>query len=115
MQIKCEKTAQLKGEHLPTSPNVDLGLMQFSFASTASDPCVSGAPDIDMNGLVTINTTLRSVKFSGMIEPFPSFEAYVMIDGGAAQKLFTHGISSGKTAWSLFGAANVPVDGEVTF
>ena len=117
--VECEAVAKPNAKGyagVPIQlPGVGPQFMQFSFSATASDPCVTAAPDIDMNGIVSINPTARLVGFIGMIEPFPAFEAYVTIDGGAPQELFTSPVSPGSSVWSLFGGATVPVTGVVPF
>ena len=91
------------------------GYMLFFFSAAASDPCVTQAPNIDVSGTLIVNTTGRTISLTAMIEPFPDFEAYVSIDGGAPKRLFAISAAAGKSPWNLFGGASVPVNVAVTF
>ncbi len=48
---------------------------------TASDPAVVVDPDIDMLGEFEVDTELRTLKFRGLVDGFPAFEAYINVDG----------------------------------
>ncbi len=114
MDIECEKVAQPTKKEAP-APLSSLGfhLIPFSFSAYASDPCVRGAPDLNFNGTVEIDTLHGRVSFYGNIQPFPAVEAYVSVDGAIPQELFAHAISPGASVWSLYGAAKVGVSGSV--
>jgi hypothetical protein len=114
MEVECEQVANPTASQFPaTDANIDM--KPFSFSATASDPCVTGAPAIDVNGKVTIDTRRRIISFIGMIEPFPAFEAYVSVDGGIPLNLFTSAIQSDSSAWSLFGDATIQVIAVTTY
>jgi hypothetical protein len=116
MSVECEKVAKPKAKQNADAGRAgDVGVKPFSFTATANDPCVTGAPDIDLNGTVSIDTARRTISLIGMIEPFPAFEAYVSVDDGVPIKLFTYEIESGTTAWKLMGGATVQIIAVTTY
>ncbi len=111
--IECQKIATPTWQTSQAQGTSEPGAYAVDFHGAAADPCVSGAPDVDYNGRIVIDTTNRTVKLQGMIEPFPSFEAYCSIDGGSVHTLFTHSPTGG--LMSLLGAANTAVNGEASY
>ena len=62
--------------------------VQFTYVGAASDPLVTGAPDIDINGVVTVKPTERNLRFTGRIDGFPHFEMYCQADDRPAVAVF---------------------------
>lgn len=113
--IECSQTAAVLGGVAPAYTRVTNPFVQrLAVVSSASDPCVSGAPDVDVNGVVTINTLARHVEFEGLVDPFPAFEMYVSIDGRSPQTVFRY-FDASKGAFSLIGPPSTSVSGRISF
>lgn len=83
----------------------------------AGNPLVPGAPKIDYEGTLTIDRVNKFVEFSGKVDDFPSFEAYVMIDGKGPYKIKQLGPAPGSDSTSLVTLNGVdrPFSGKVSF
>ena len=82
-------------------------------AGAANNPCFTGSPDIDYVGAVFVDLATKTITFEGKVNGFPAYEAYVVVNDGSPQELFTHGPSGDPT--SLIGDADIDVRGEVSF
>ncbi len=112
--IECSQTAPVSGGVAPAYTRVTNPFVhRLAVTSAASDPCVSGAPDVDVNGVVTINTLARHVEFEGLIDPFPAFEMYVSIDGSPPRTVFRY-FDASKGAFSLVGPPSTAISGRVS-
>jgi hypothetical protein len=110
-EIECNETATPTGG---VSEARRAGqVVSVDFNGAANNPCHGGSPDADLNGTITIDLAARTVSIHGMVDAFPAYEAYVDIDGGGAQELFTIDPEGGPG--SLLGGANRAVSGEVSF
>ena len=111
--LKCQRTAIPSGQFATVRATKSGASLDLTAA--ARNPCVAGAPNVDFNGrleLVKIGANVR-VSFVGKVEAFPSFEMYASLNGGAPQPLFQRQFTGG--LFSLFGPANVAVQGGTTF
>ena len=107
-------TSRMNFRLLPTStPRLAI----ISVTCAASNPCAPTSRlfgDIDYNGTLTIDHAARSVKFDGMIDLFPAFEAYATINDGAGVTLFRKSPPAGNTVMDLPGSANRPIAKAIT-
>ncbi|KAF1998686.1 hypothetical protein P154DRAFT_602868 [Amniculicola lignicola CBS 123094] len=83
--------------------------------AAANNPRVTGSPNIDIVGTLTLDRLNRFVEFNGKVDEFPAFEAYVSINGGKAQTIGQLGPKAGAGPSSLAGGANRAFKGTVTF
>jgi hypothetical protein len=112
--VSCNESADNSRMHFDNLRG-SAALMQVDLVAAANNPCVRGSPDIDYIGTVTIDVEARTVSFSGMIEPFPAFEMYSIVNNYPAQPLFQVTPKPGDDPWNLFGPASVPVNGSAPF
>lgn len=75
----------------------------------ANNPCHGGSPDIDYQGVITIDLVARSIEFDGKVDAFPAFEAYATINEGAGVTMFQQLPKAGKTPFNLFGGPSESV------
>ena len=87
----------------------------LDFKAARNNPLVTGSPDIDLVGTLTVDRVGKFVEFVGKVDDFPAFEAYVSINGGAPRAVATLGPKPGAGPTSLFGAANRPFTGRISF
>ena len=59
-------------------------LILLLVSSAGNDPCVTGSPDLSVRGVITIDRTARTLRFSGATTAFPAFEMYADFGSGAA-------------------------------
>jgi hypothetical protein len=76
---------------------------------------VTGSPNIDLVGVLTVDRVGKFVEFIGKVDDFPAFEAYVTINGGTARTIATLGPKAGSGPSSLVGGANREFRGRVNF
>ena len=98
-------------EELSGSPDrVVLG-----FKAARHNPLVTGSPDIDLVGTLTVDRVGRFVEFVGKVDEFPAFEAYASINGGPARAIDQLGPKPGAGPSSLVGPANRDFGGRLNF
>jgi hypothetical protein len=89
-------------------------LVTVEVNGAAANPCSQLAQyigDIDYTGTLVIDQASGSVSFQGMVDKFPWFEAYVVINHGRTETLFTQESAAGATVRSLVGYPSVAVSG----
>ncbi len=93
-------------------------VVQIDVVGAAANPCSNAATyiagDIDYQGALTIDLARSTVRFDGLVDSFPWFEAYASINGGGAKTLFNQMSAPSATVMSLVGDASVPVTGSAT-
>ncbi len=112
-EVECHK----KGETIRMKIKWDLanafirqrGLYVIQMNGHASNPCspisrVGG--DIDYEGKITIDLSIRRITFDGKVDAFPAFEAYATINDGAGVELFRLSPPLGNTVMNLPGGAS---------
>jgi Protein of unknown function (DUF3238) len=121
VEIDCEDGdlegtgfAQNKGKGFTDLRIISPGV-NVKFEGAASDPLVKLAPQVNYKGTYIIDIPQRKVSFIGLVEPWPAFESYAAINGGAGQKIFQVPPEPGNTSWNLFADANRPVVGTTVF
>lgn len=63
----------------------------IGLAGAASNPCFTGAPDIDYSGTYTIDLHAHTVSFEGLVNGFPAYESYATVNNGAGETVFQYG------------------------
>jgi hypothetical protein len=87
--------------------------MHIDLNGASNNPCHGGSPDIDYQGVITIDLAIRSIAFNGKLDGFPAFEAYATINDGAGVTMFQKAPKAGNTPWNLVGPANVSVSAKL--
>lgn len=111
-KVTCRKTAANRGNfsRLGIRQFHDRRRWMFRLTAAAGNPCVPGAPDIDYEGLVTIEVTegqtRADITFKGKIDGFPAYEMYAQLDGGMPKEIFRALPPQGNTPMNLFGWAS---------
>jgi hypothetical protein len=80
----------------------------------AWNPCSPSSAvggEIDMQALFAVDLEARTLRFTGVIDAFPAFEAYATINDGAGIEIFTKAPPKGNTVMNLPGDASFKVDG----
>jgi Putative peptidoglycan binding domain/Protein of unknown function (DUF3238) len=103
--VECEQRGDTSRMQFSNLRGFDGSLVQVDVVAAANNPCVTGSPDIDYQGTVTIDTTRRLVEFDGVIDAFPAFEMYASADNGPAAAVFRTMPLPGKDPWNLPGDA----------
>lgn len=85
-----------------TLVRADTTSVVLKLKAAASNPLQLYAPKIDLEGTLTVNRVERYVQFEGKVDDFPSFEAYVKVDGKAPRTIGTLGPKPGSDPTSLF-------------
>jgi len=121
--VTCKKTAKVRADRGSGKPFFDFQTskdrVSVRLDAAANDPCVTGSPDVDYEGKITLERVGPSksnvkVTFDGNVDPFPAFEMYTAADGRTPKTLFQRPSAAGKNAWNLAGDANKPVLQSVT-
>lgn len=86
------------------------GQVLINLEGAANNPCFSGSPDIDYNGVAMIDPTRRIIQFQGNVDGFPDYEMYV--NGNTILRI-PH--PTGNTPGDLVGGANRAVSGRTSF
>jgi len=87
----------------------------LAYKASASNPLVSLAPDVDVEGTLTLDKVNGYIEFVGRVDDSPAFEAYVTINGSAPHTIATLGPKPGAGPSSLIGGANRDFRGRVNF
>ncbi len=82
----------------PLMDPLDVGV---SFVGRASDPCVTGSPNLKAVGSMGYNLAHRQFVWNIDTDFFPAWEAYLQIDGGPPKTLFTFLPSPSSTPFRL--------------
>ncbi len=90
-------------------------IILINVKGAANNGCIAGSPNIDYEGTFEVDLATRSVKFTGLIEPFPAFEIYFSINNGAPYTLYREMPLEGKTPWDLYLGPSRAVDGGLNF
>lgn len=88
------------------TPTITNEKARISVNMAANNPCFFGSPDIDVQGEIVIDFAAEQVIFTGNVEPFPAFEAYVIVDSGSVQALLQLSPLPGSSPKDLFGPPN---------
>lgn len=105
-EVECSERADTSAMSFTLEVSSNPRVVVLIMGCAASNPCFTGAPDIDCEGKITIDADARSVEFDGKIDAFPAFEAYAAINDGPASSLFTAPPPPGKSPDNLFFGAN---------
>lgn len=73
----------------------------FAYRGEASNPCLTLAPDIEFSGMVTLDTSAKTVNLQGKVDVFPSFEAFVILEDGTSKTLYNMDPANGATPEDL--------------
>jgi hypothetical protein len=87
----------------------------LGYKGAGANPLVFAAPDIDLEGTLTLDRVGGFVEFVGKVDEFPAFEAYVSINGSSPHTVATLGPAPGAGPGSLIGGANREFRGRVEF
>jgi len=87
----------------------------LDFKAARNNPLVTGSPDIDLIGTLTVDRVNKFVEFVGKVDEFPAFETYVSINRGSPRTVAQLGPKPGAGPGSLVGAANRAFRGRVNF
>ncbi|KAA8641733.1 uncharacterized protein ATNIH1004_010672 [Aspergillus tanneri] len=68
----CDETIEVDCE------DGDQGVLEFKAAR--NNPLVTGSPDIDLRGTLTVDREHKFVEFIGTVDDFPAFESYVSVN-----------------------------------
>ena len=98
-------------------PTYDAGVVSFAVDAEASNPFIplppSISPSIKIHGIFTVDTNARKARFTGTVAKFPSYEAYISLDGGAPVVVFQVSPAADASPWSL--VFSVAVDKTTSF
>jgi len=99
---ECEKNVSPRGDiHTYHGLSTPQYVTTIDFDVSANDPCVWGAPDIRIFGLVAIDKQSRTYSLYYWTTLFPAMEVYLSIDGGQPITLNTTPPKS-DSVWLLF-------------
>lgn len=118
--MQCERKAgsdRIRARNFSSETLADGNRRYFvTLEAAAGNPCVDLAglsipsPDIDWVIRVSIlferATGKARISFDGMIEPFPAFEMYALLNGPRPMILFQEGPLPGSSPWNLPGSPN---------
>jgi hypothetical protein len=88
-----------------SKPTLAGAAASFAVDADAANPLINApetfVPSIKIHGTIKIDPTSRSVGFDGTIARFPSYEAYISVNGGEPKTIFQIAPAADATAWSL--------------
>ncbi|THC97665.1 hypothetical protein EYZ11_002828 [Aspergillus tanneri] len=120
-EVDCED-GDVEGRKTQNNDNMAFKVLKGSstrvvleFQAAQNNPLVTGSPDIDLIGTLTVDRVDQFVEFVGKVDEFPAFEAYVSINGGSPRTIARLGPKPGAGPESLFGSANRSLRGSVNF
>jgi len=121
VEVDCED-GDIEGRKTQTNENMSFKLRSGStskvvldFKAARNNPLVRLSPDVDMNGVLTVDRVNKFVEFKGKVDDFPAFEAYVQINGGPIRTVALLGRKPGAGGSSMVGGANRAFSGRVRF
>jgi hypothetical protein len=88
------------------------GRIQLQLEANAWNPCSPSSAvggEIDMQASFVIDLNTKTVRFSGIVDSFPAFEAYATVNDGAGVKIFNLAPPKGNTVMTLPGGAGTHV------
>jgi hypothetical protein len=97
--------------------------IQVDLQGSARNPCFEVAniklsPNLDYKGVISITLdetkSSATIFFEGNIEPYPAFEMYLSLNGGAPYTLFQHPALPGSTPIDLVGSPQREIRHEIT-
>jgi hypothetical protein len=103
--VECEAQAPAYRLHI-LPPVASESSIFFPIMGAASDPCFTGAPDVDYEGVIKIDVLSGEAAFEGKLDTFPNFEMYAMQDEGKVRTVFQLSPEPGTSPLSLYGSAN---------
>jgi hypothetical protein len=115
-------TAVVKGSgfSLASSTSTAAGsVSEFGLEASASDPLYWGlAPKVQIEGSLKVTVAPSgsevTLDFTGLIEPWPSFEMYASVNGGSPGEVFKpRPPVPGSGPFDLFGDPDQPVSGRL--
>ena len=90
--------------------------LTLSLVANAWNPCSPSSRvggEIDMQAIIKIDLRERTLRFTGVVDSFPAFEAYATINDGAGVTIFTKAPPQGNTVMDLPGNAATKIEGVV--
>lgn len=111
--VECTKSADSGRMHFLRAVKSG-SVLTLDLEAAANNGCFTGSPDIDYEGTLKLDKAKRILEFTGKVDDFPAFEAYVAIDG-IVTKLFAKEPKPGSSPWNLPGNATRAVYGRVSF
>jgi hypothetical protein len=115
-QAECMRVSSTDRMHFADLRVVDAGVYSVRLKGAANNPCSPSSRvfgDIDYEGTIQFDLTARSVRFEGLIEPFPAFELYATSNDGAGIALFRAMPKPGNTVLTIPSGANQRVRGNI--
>jgi len=77
------------------------GVASVTYHASGTNPNLTWAPSIDIDGVFTVDLTAKTVKFVGKIDEYPAYEAYARLNGGPWRTLLQVMPAYGKSAMDL--------------
>jgi hypothetical protein len=89
-------------------------LFAIRLQAAAHNPCFTGSPDIEYEGMINVDLSARTVAFDGRIDQFPAYEMYATANDGAGVPVFQTPPPPGNTPGDLVhtGGPNRPQSGK---
>jgi Domain of unknown function (DUF4157) len=113
--VECNSQASKAGMKITRKEKLGPLAIDLYITGAAHNPCFTGSPDIDYDGLIRVDAGLKYVSFVGRIDDFPAFEMYATIEGGESKALFQLAPKEGKGPIDLFGEATREAVGVANF
>ncbi|KAL9100192.1 MAG: hypothetical protein Q9187_009393, partial [Circinaria calcarea] len=110
-EVDCED-GDVEGRKTQNNDNMAFGVLSGSstkvvldFKAAENNPLVTGSPNIDLIGTLTVDRVNKFVEFVGKVDEFPAFEAYISINGGSPRTVAQLGPKPGAGPESLASSA----------
>ena len=114
--VDCEKKGDTDNMKLSlVAETIVDGKAKIKVKLAANNPCFFGSPDINVEGKINIDFEAKKITFKGKVEPFPAFEAYVVVDGGSAIPLLQLLPLKDSSPGDLFGPPSRSFTESITF
>lgn len=118
--VQCERRAgadRIRAKNFSSETLADGDRRYFvTLEAAAGNPCVDLAgltiPSPDIEWVIRVSVLFERaagkarVSFDGMVEPFPAFEIYALLNGPRPTVLLQEGPLPGSTPWNLPGSPN---------
>lgn len=94
----------------------------FTVKASSKNPCIAIAtvkimPNLDYEGTIHIELSddrqRATISFDGLIESYPAFEMYAVVNNGEPQTVFQMPIAEGATSSAMMGPPNRPISHQV--